>query len=295
MNNGLYEAGGDYVSANFTPFNPARAVRWGTVTWTQAIPDEIAEQDGGIKLYVDTTGARSNWTGEWGDPGSGQPINAVSDRIAVKAELTATATETIPEVENVLANGGFETGGLGGWTVVSASNPRVVGTFMQGATPETPYEGAYQFCHDRLSPTEMYQEVPCVNGAQYKFGGWYSWYSDCWNWSGDLELKFYDNSNNCLFSASHTTSSGTNVGQLTYIYKEIDWVAAPPTATKIRAGIRVYGSFIPTWNRWDGFKLQQKAISTNGVPALETPVLDDVSITYLPRTEVLYWREVGDF
>jgi hypothetical protein len=72
---------------------------------------------------------------------------------------------------------------------------------------------------------------------------------------------------------------------------DMGWVAAPTSATKVRAGIGVWGKWIPMDNYWDGFVLQQSAISTTGTPALETPVLEDITVTYLPKTEILYFKE----
>ncbi|MFA6355484.1 MAG: hypothetical protein WCY23_00055 [Candidatus Omnitrophota bacterium] len=286
MNNGLYAASGTYESPQFSP---GENVLWGTATWTQAVPDEIADEGGGITLSVDTTGTKTAWSGDWTDPSSGQPINTVSDKITVKTKLSATDSETVEDRDNVLLNGGFETGSLSSWTVVSAN----------GATASNvkPYEGTYHLRHGRRSgsgssklDTEIYQEVPCVKGAKYKFSGWYSWSADCDSWHGDLELKFYDSGGNLVSSSSLPTSSGHNVGS-DYILMDMGWVAAPASATKVRAGIGVWGNWIPTDNYWDSFVLQQSAISTTGTPAFETPVLEDVTITYLPKAQVLYCRE----
>ncbi len=286
LNNGIYAANGTYEAP---VIDIGKDVHWGAITWTQAIPDEIADEGGGITMSVDTTGAKTAWTGGWTDPSAGQAIDAVSDKLAIKAKLTATGTETIEEKDNVLSNGNFETGGLGGWTVALASGAE--------ASSVAPYEGTYHLQHGRRSgtgsdklDTEIYQEVACVKGAKYRFSGWYSWSNDNWSWHGDLELKFYDSSGNLVLTRSDATSSGTNVGS-GYIFKDLGWVAAPVNATKIRAGIGVYGKYIPTWNRWDDLKLQQAAISTTGTPALETPVLDDVTVTYMQEAQFLYRRE----
>ncbi len=286
MNNGIYTANGTY---EFPEIDFGREVLIGTITWTQAVPDEIADEGGGIKVSVDPTGTKTSWTGEWDDPSSGRAVNSVSDKLAVKAEFIASGTETVEEIDNVLVNGGFESGSLSGWTVALAN----------GATASTakPYEGTYSLRHGRRSgsgssklDTEIYQEVPCVTGAKYRFSGWYSWSADCDSWHGDLELKFYDSAGNIVYSSSKPVSSGHNVGS-GYIFMDMGWVAAPASATTVRAGIGVWGNWIPTDNYWDSFVLQQSAISTTGTPALETPVLEDITITYLPRTEILYCKE----
>ncbi|MFA5094420.1 MAG: hypothetical protein WC512_04180 [Candidatus Omnitrophota bacterium] len=286
MNNGIYVMNGSYESPEI---DFGKNVLLGTITWTQAVPDEIADEGGGITVSVDTTGAKTSWTGEWTDPSAGRAINTVSDKLAVKAELIATGTETVQEVDNVLVNGGFESGSLSNWTVALAN----------GATASTlkPHEGTYSLRHGRRSgsnssklDTEIYQEVPCVKGAKYRFSGWYSWAADCDSWHGDLELKFYDSAGNIVYSGSTPVSSGNNVGS-DYIFMDMGWVAAPTSATKVRAGIGVWGKWIPTDNYWDGFVLQQSAISTTGTPALETPVLEDITVTYLPKTEILYFKE----
>ncbi|MFA5334406.1 MAG: hypothetical protein WC316_02000 [Candidatus Omnitrophota bacterium] len=291
MNNGIYVTSGTYESPEI---NFGKEVLLGTVTWTQAVPDEIADEGGGITVSVDTTGAKTSWTGDWTDPSAGRAINTVTDKLAVKAKFTATGTETVEELDNVLLNGGFEDGSLSNWTVVSGNNVKVTTKKEPVVNADDalrkPHNGLYYLYHERNSETVAYQEVACAKGAKYKLSAWYSWYHDNWNWHGDLELKFYDSSGTLCYSTLDSTTTSKDVGS-DYICKDLGWVAAPASATKIRAGIRVYGSCIPTENRWDDFVLQQSAVSTTGVPALETPVLEDITITYLPKTEILYCRE----
>jgi len=86
--------------------------------------------------------------------------------------------------------------------------------------------------------------------------------------------------------APGSTGSYTNVNS--------GWVAAPANAAKVRAGVKSYaegGGCLPYWVAWDDMQLQQKAISTTGIPALETPVLEDVTVTYMQEAQFLYRRE----
>ncbi|MFA5317040.1 MAG: hypothetical protein WC369_06440, partial [Dehalococcoidales bacterium] len=290
MNNGIYAASGTYESPKI---DFGKNVLLGTVTWTQAVPDEIADEGGGIVLSVDTTGTKTVWVGGWTDPSTGRPMNIMSDRIVIKAALSATNTETIPDEDNLMEdNGGFEAGNMSDW--VPDGSGMWVMTSGDGAVP---HSGNYFFCHrDEFgrSRSGAYQEFPSLNGAQYRLNAWFSARDGGWKWTDEMYMIFYNGSGGVVGTKS---IAPTVDPRFTWHFVDSGWVAAPPNAVKVRVGYldgKVTwepGGCLPYWVAWDDFQLQQKAISTNGVPALETPVLEDVTITYLPKVQVLYCRE----
>ncbi|MDD5270791.1 MAG: hypothetical protein PHE80_06365 [Candidatus Omnitrophica bacterium] len=289
LNNGIYVPAGTYVSPLY---EPGATVLWGAVTWTQAIPDDIADEGGGVTLSVDTTGTKTAWTGGWTDPSGGHAINTVSDSIAIKAGLSATETESIPEVDNLVVNGGFETGNTSGW--VPDGSGAWVSTSSDGAVP---HSGTYFFWHrDEFGRGQSgaYQEFPSLNGAQYRLTGWFSASNGGWKWTDEMYMIFYNGSGGVVGSRSLAPAIDP---RYQWHYVDTGWVAAPPSAATVRIGFRdgkvpwEVGGCLPFWVAWDDFQLQQKAISTTGTPALETPVLEDVTVTYMQEAQFLYRRE----
>lgn len=94
---GMYQKTGTYTYTS-AAFDPGQNLLWGTITWTEAIPNGI---NGEIILDVDT--GSGSFSGNWNDPGSGRSINTRGDSIRYRAALSASATPLLdtPVLEDV--------------------------------------------------------------------------------------------------------------------------------------------------------------------------------------------------
>ena len=82
---------------------------------------------------------------------------------------------------------------------------------------------------------------------------------------------------NTLASTSRNTWNSVDSG----------WITAPASASYARVELITWGGSPANPTRFDDMSVIEQG-STVTVPVLETPVLEDVSITYMPKTTILY-------
>lgn len=265
--NGVYQNSGTYTSPALTAPGGSQ-VEWGTVTWTQAIPTS----DESITMDVNTG---SGFAGGWTSPGSGQAINTQTASVSFRATLAgASGSATTPNTQ-LLLTPSFECAD----PIVDWVHEWAAGNFWSLPGPPAPHQG------NKMAKCwwdgGMYQDVSITPGKSYRLTGWaYIPSGGGVGWGSYIGFIMggYSNQWNVHLSARDQ-------------WNQIDsgWVIAPAGATTARVRFGTWGGSPAAPTYFDDFALLEQGSAT-AIPTLETPVLEDVSITYLPQTKVLYWK-----
>lgn len=270
---GIYVNSGTYVSPSYTPV-PGKQVRWGTIAWTQAIPTSNES----LTMDVNTSGS---FSGAWTSPGNGQPINTSSQTISYRATMASASSSSTQPNKQLLSTPGFECqDDITDWIQTYNDNFR-----SQATTPPSPPEGnkvAVNFWDGGLR-----QDVAVTPGKNYRFTGKYyipsGGAASGWNTCIHFDLKNASGSTvagkdwNTLASTSRNTWNSVDSG----------WITAPASASYARVELITWAGSPANPTRFDDMSVIEQG-STVTVPVLETPVLEDVSITYMPKTTILY-------
>jgi Tfp pilus assembly protein PilX len=271
--NGFYNDTGSYSSVIFDPAG-YDDVEWGTITWSEAIPTDKED----IKMFVDS-GDGWNFVQFWDSPGSGQPINDTSSSIQFKATMTSETISSTQPNKNILINPSFEDG-----AEIIVAWPQVYGSF-RNVPPFAPNLPDGDKCAKCYYDGEIKQTVSITPGKEYKFKASYyipSGGAETWMWNSYIKVDgggFAEHWTDLKSSPRNTWNS-----------VETGWITA--TGSGVLVDIGTWQSGVnpahPTY--FDDFMLLEKGTPTY-LPITNSPVLDDVSITYLlPKTEVFYWK-----
>jgi len=269
--NGVYQNSGTYTSPTLTAPGGTQ-VEWGTVTWTQAIPTS----DESITMDVNTG---SGFAGGWTSPGSGQVINVKAASVSFRAALGGAGGSVLQPNTQLLLTPGFEcadpiTDWVHEWAPLN---------FWSLPGPPAPPEGG------KMAKCwwdgGMLQDVAVTPGKNYRLTGWAyipSGGSGPWGSFIGFRMGTYNTQWNVHWPPYNRDQ-----------WNQIDsgWVTASAGATtaRVRFGTWQSGATPANPTYFDNFALLEQG-SVMAIPTLETPVLEDVSITYLPQTKVLYWR-----
>jgi len=283
---GCYNGTGSFTSSTVMKSSP---VEWGTISWTEAIPSGIA---GSIVFNVDT--GSGSWTGNYTNSQAANPINVKSSSIRYKADFAAgpgAGAQTEQDM-NVTPGGGFE----GGDPATQPSipiNPPWFGKIM--TSPSTPMEATTDRPHTGSRSAKMVavSSVYASNGnliTSFYVEPGKNYKVDLWTYISSGTDNTGNIWANLTFIGGGSSSGvwGTGNFPKTYdqwIQKTSGWITAPSWAAY--GSIRVNSTYKDGRNIYfDDFSAtRQGGIVTD--PLMDTPVLEDVTITYLPKTKIL--------
>jgi Tfp pilus assembly protein PilX len=269
---GIYKESGTFTSQTFSPGD---TVDWGTISWSEVIPSD--RQD--ITMFVDS-GDGWNFVQFWDDPGAGQPIDDTSSSVKFRASLTSTTASASEPDKNILENPSFENGAgiIVAWPQNWNDNFRNEGTAIPAPIPDGT-KAAINYWDG-----EIRQSVSITPGKEYRFiahfyipsnGSTGNWGSFIRQNGGGL-TRSWNNLKSYPRNTWNTIDSG--------------WVTATGTSTRVDIGTYQSGCVPANPTFFDDFKLYEKGTPVIE-PVVETPMLDDVTITYLlPETVVYYWK-----
>ncbi|MFA6355486.1 MAG: hypothetical protein WCY23_00065 [Candidatus Omnitrophota bacterium] len=269
---GIYVNSGTYVSPSYTPV-PGKQVRWGTIAWTQAIP--TANES--LSMDVNTSGS---FSGAWTSPGSGQPINTSSQSISYRATLASASSSSTQPNKQLLLTPGFECAdAITDWVNDWSTN------VWSLTGPPTPHGGGKMA--KNWWDGGKYQDVSVTPGKIYRISGWaYVPSGGSGNWGSYIGYRFLNSSGSIIGSNQWNVHLYTRDQ---WNMADSGWITAPANAVTVRARFGTWQSggspANPTY--FDDITVIEQG-STVTVPVLETPVLEDVSITYMPKTTILY-------
>jgi hypothetical protein len=277
---GIYVKNGTYTSPSITPV-PGTAVKWGTIDWTQAVPTSNES------LTIDVN-ASGSYTGAWTSPGGGYPINASSQSISYRAALASGSESTTQPNTQLLATPGFECSDVlpACW---SSSSPGwgsdVYST--KSTSGISPHEGSKFAIIYWLGG--RWQTVNVTAGKSYRFTGWgYVPSGGIGTWGSCITMSWLNSSSNVL--GEETQLDLQNLTRNDWNQVDSGWQTAPSNAVKARIIFMTWeewGGRPPDYTCFDDFSFLEQG-STVTVPVLETPVLEDVSITYMQKAKTLY-------
>lgn len=286
---GLFQKTGTYVSPTLTvPASEGPTVEWGTASWTGIVPSS----EESITMGVDTN-ISGTYYGNWTSTGTGEAIvdgsgnRLRSGSIRFRSVLASTKGSTAQPDANVLPNPGFETGppGQGGTeTPLPGGWAHDWGTFLRSS--RRPHSGIWSAMN--FGNGFIHYVCPVTGGKSYKFRGW-TYVPSGGEWY------------NVYFILAFNGTGGYNSGQVavhgwmdqwhqTLIPSNGSWITAPLDATSVTISLCHYDRHNAMSSSFDDLELIEQG-ATVLVPLVDTPVIEDVSITYLPRTQVLYTRE----
>ncbi len=296
--NGLFRKTGTYVSPTLTLPSPdtGTPVTWATASWTAITPS--TEET--ITMAVDPA-ISGTYYGDWESTGSSSGeaiVNNSNNRVrsssirfrSVFNSTKGTAAQPDADVMQDCTDPTFETHdpGLGGSEAPLPSGWGASpswGTFL--STKARPVHGG-TWSAGNFGSARVSIDVPITGGKAYKFEG----YSYLPSGYGTI---------NCYYTMWFNGTGGYNSGEVSimgtrdaWLYTRIptngSWVTAPADATLCTISLCSWasGAYIPA--SFDDLKLIEQGATTL-VPLTDTPVIEDVTFTYLPKTQVLYTRE----
>jgi hypothetical protein len=189
-----------------------------------------------------------------------------------------TISSTQPN-KNILVNPSFEDGAeiIAGW-------PQVYGSF-RNVPPFAANLPDGDKCAKCYYDGEIKQTVSLTPGKEYKFVGYFyipSGGADTWKWNSYIKVEGG--------GFAHTWTDLKSSTRDTWNVLETDWITATGSGVAIDIGTWQSGATPAYPTYFDNFMLMEKGTPTV-LPITETPVLDDVTITYLlPETKIYYWK-----
>ena len=283
---GFYQKDGTYTSASLMP--PAGGqVTWGTINWTGVMPS--SEET--ITMGVDPAGS-GTYLGGWTTSGTGQPIldgsgnHVKSGSIKFRANLHSTkGTAAQPDANILKPAADFETGppGQGGTEAPLPSGWSVEwGTFLRSTVhPHSGTWGARNFWD-----AAMHYDIPIAGGKSYKFSGWSYVPSGGGTYNVNYILSFDGTGG---YNSGEVHVEGWQDQWHQTAIPASGWVTAPADATTARIRLCSWSTGHVSSDFDDLAFIEQGA--TVLVPLTDTPVLEDVSITYFPKTQILYNKQ----
>jgi Tfp pilus assembly protein PilX len=275
---GIYVNNGTYVSPTITPVS-GKSVTWGTINWLQVVP--VADES--LTMDIKTSGS---YTGAWTSSGGGRSINATSPSISYRATFASSAGSSSQPNKELLLTPGFECADtITDW--VNDFNNNIYSLTADGTS--SPHEGT-KFAKNWWDGGK-YQDVDVTAGGVYRL--------TCWTfvpsggsssgWGTYVGLRWLKSSGSTLSSLQWDVQ-----GKTRNQWNQVDsgWIVAPANAryARIRFGTWQGGVTPANPTYFDDFSFLEQGATYN-VPVLDTPVLEDVSITYMQKVEVLYNKE----
>ncbi len=293
---GLFQKTGTYVSPTLAvPAADGPTVEWGTASWTGIVPSS----DESITMGVDTNISgtyHGNWTstgtGEAIVDGSGNRLRSGSIRFrSILSSTKGTAAQPDADIMQNYTDPTFETHPPGaggneaplppGWGASGSW-----GTFL--CTKGRPVHGG-TWCAGNFGSGRTFINIPITGGKSYRFVGYSFLPSD-----PDVINCYYTlgfNGTGGYYSGEVSIMGTRDAWLLTRIPASGGWVTAPMNATQCTISLCSWH----TGSAWIAASFDDLQLIEQGatvlVPLTDTPVIEDVSMTYLPKTRVLYSRE----
>jgi hypothetical protein len=276
-----------------TTFNPGGTVDWGTITWTGAVPGGTTDD---IIFSVDP--GSGSFTGNWVNSTGAAPINARSNSLRYRIRFSTPKTvSSSTTTTDLLANGSFESG-IGSWDV--CWNP---GHILSSTVPVPFPDGNGTRCAkidwnaaatqtvdlDSEHDSETYKLKASAYVPTNGSGAWGCVVGYLWLDSSGKHIR----NDGAIIDWNPDELSGQLEFAQAGVWATKTSLALSPPSAAVKAVIKfcTYGSTPPNPTYFDAISFTSSTSMATTTVVMDTPVVDDVSITYLPRTQILYSRE----